>query len=65
MSFIFGKPKGPPPVEEIDLSEDARELRRRIVARGGEVTTLLAGRTATARGNVFKKNLAGTSKSRR
>lgn len=59
MSFIFGKPKIPP-VEKIDPSEDARDLRRRIAARGGFQSTLLAGTSSTARRNVFKANLGGT-----
>lgn len=58
MSFLFSKPKVPK-VEEIDPSEDARALRRRIAARGGEQTTLLAGRS-----NIFKSNLGGTRKTR-
>ena len=61
MSFIFKKPKIPK-VEEIDPSEDARKLRRRIAGRGGEQTTLLFGNTAAARANVFKRNLGGTKK---
>lgn len=64
MSFIFKKPKIPP-VEKIDLSEDARELRRRIAARGGFQSTLLAGKSATAQRNVFKSNLGGTSRAKR
>ncbi len=56
MSFLFKKPK-PKEVEEIDPSEDARALRRRIAARGGEQTTLLSGRS-----NIFKKNLGGTKR---
>lgn len=67
MSLIFGKPKTPK-VEKIDPSEDARELRRRIAARGGEQTTiltgLLSGNGANAGANVFKKNLAGTGRKR-
>lgn len=61
MTAIFGRPKGPAPVEPIDPSEDARALRRRIQGRGGEQTTLLAGSPAKARGNVFKKRLGGGS----
>lgn len=59
MSFLFGKTKIKP-VEEIDPAEDARELRRRIAARGGFQSTLLAGRSSIAQANVFKSNLAGT-----
>lgn len=57
--FLFSKPKVPK-VEETDPSEDARKLRRRIAARGGEQTTLLAGSSARARRNVFKSNLGGS-----
>ncbi len=64
MSFLFKTPK-PPPVEEIDPSEDARELRRRIAGRGGFQSTLLAGTSSIAQRNVFKSNLAGTSRSQR
>ena len=64
MSFIFGTPKIPP-IEEIDLSEDARKLRRRIAARGGFQSTLLAGRTARPGANIFKTNLGGTSRKKR
>lgn len=64
MSFIFGAPAAPPPVEPIDPSEDARALRRRIALRGGEQSTILTGgllgKPTAAQGNVFKKNLAGT-----
>ena len=63
MSFIFGTPKVPP-VEEIDPSEDARQLRRRIAARGGAQSTLLAGRSSPLGGNIFKSNLGGTSRKR-
>lgn len=63
MSFLFKSPE-PPPVEEIDPSEDARELRRRIASRGGFQSTLLAGRSTTARKNVFKSNLGGTKKAK-
>lgn len=63
MSFLFGTPKVPP-IEEIDPAEDARELRRRIAARGGFQSTLLAGRTASPGANIFKGNLGGTSRKR-
>lgn len=63
MSFIFGR-REPAPVQPIDPAEDVRELRKRIAKRGGEQSTILTGgllgRTATAAGNVFKQNLAGT-----
>lgn len=59
MSFIFGKPKVPA-VEKIEPSDDARELRRRIAARGGAQSTLLAGTSATAQRNIFKRNLGGS-----
>lgn len=64
MSFLFGSPKVPP-VEKIDPAEDARELRRRIAERGGEQSTLLAGRGGGtgAVGNIFgKRNLGGTNR---
>jgi hypothetical protein len=61
MSFLFGKPKIPP-VEEIDPSEDARKLRRRIAARGGFQSTLLAGRGTKPGANIFKSNLGGTKR---
>ncbi len=59
MSLIFGK-RGPAPVEPIDPSEDAEALRRRLALRGGEQSTLLAGRPATA--NVFKSDLGESRK---
>ncbi len=59
MSFLFKKPKISE-VEKIDPSEDARELRRRIAARGGAQSTLLAGTSSIAQRNVFKSNLGGT-----
>lgn len=59
MSFLFKSPK-PPPVEKIEPSDDARELRRRIAARGGFQSTILAGRSMLAKTNVFKRNLGGT-----
>ena len=64
MSAIFGKVKVPE-VEEIDPSEDARQLQRRLVERGGEQSTLLAGRTPLAKQNVFKSNLGGTRRTTR
>lgn len=64
MSFLFKRSK-PPKVEEIDPSEDARELRRRIAARGGFQSTLLAGTSAAAQRNIFKKNLGGTVRAKR
>ncbi len=64
MSFLFGKPKVPK-LEKIDPSEDARELRRRIAARGGFQSTLLAGTSTTAQRNVFKSNLGGTNRTKR
>ncbi len=59
MSFIFGSPKVPP-TEEIDPSEDAAALRRRLALRGGPQSTLLAGRPATS--NVFKSDLGESRK---
>ena len=56
MSALFGSPK-PQPVEKIDPSEDARKLRLRITARGGFQSTLLAGKSSTAKRNVFKSKL--------
>lgn len=54
MSALFKSPK-PPKVEEIDPSEDARALRRRIAFRGGEQSTILTGRSPLApRTSVFK-----------
>lgn len=64
MSFLF-KTSKPAPVEKIDPSEDARELRRRIAARGGFQSTLLAGTSTVARKNVFKSNLGGTRGAKR
>ena len=64
MSAIFGKTKVPE-VEEIDPSEDARQLRRRIAERGGPQSTILAGRTPLAKQNVFKSNLGGTNRTTR
>jgi len=65
MSFIFGSSKIPP-VEKIDPSEDARELRRRIAKRGGFQSTLLAGKGgADVTQNIFKQNLAGTRRKKR
>ena len=61
MAFIFKKPKIQP-VEKIDPSADARELRRRIAARGGFQSTLLAGTSSTTQRNVFKSNLGGTKR---
>ncbi len=66
MSFLFGSPKGPAPVEPIDPSEDARELRRRIARRGGHQSTLLAGKGgADVTDNIFKRNLGGTKRKKR
>lgn len=58
MSALFKSPK-PPEVEKIDPSEDARQLRLRIAARGGVQSTLLTDQ------NVFgrrKKKLGGSVK---
>ena len=44
--------------------EEAREMRRRIAARGGAQSTLLAGRSSALGGNIFKSNLGGTSRKR-
>ena len=57
MSMIF-KSQRPDQVEPIDPSEDARALRRRIVARGGEQSTILTGgllakSPTPAKGSVF------------
>lgn len=64
MSAIFGTPN-PPEVEKIDPAEDARQLRRRIAERGGEQSTLLAGRGKKTKRNVFKSNLGGTKRASR
>lgn len=54
MAAIF-KSSRPPQVEQIDPSEDARALRRRIAFRGGEQSTILTGRSPLApRPSVFK-----------
>ncbi len=47
------------------LAEAAREMRRRIAARGGAQSTLLGGSAPAAQGNVFKSNLGGTGRSTR
>ncbi len=74
MSAIFGSSKLPisEEPEEIDPSEDALQLRRRIAQRGGEQSTILTGRNplgatrgASAQGNIFKRNLGGTSRATR
>lgn len=64
MSAIFGTPNVPE-VEKIDPAEDARQLRRRIAERGGEQSTLLAGRGKLTKRNVFKSNLGGTKRKSR
>ena len=56
MSALFKRPK-PLPIEKIDPSEAARKLRLRIAARGGFQSTLLAGKSSTAKRNVFKSKL--------
>lgn len=64
MSSLFGSRKGPDPVEPIDPAEDARERRRRIAARGGFQSTILAGGSplASRNRNVFKKKLGSKSR---
>lgn len=59
MSFLFGS-QDVPEVEKIDPSEDARQLRLRIAKRGGEQSTLLAGKGGNRSKNIFKRNLGGT-----
>ncbi len=61
MSQIFRKPKVEK-VEPVDVSEDARILRRRIAGRGGRQSTLLTGAGVTSPGSIFKSNLAGTQR---
>jgi len=66
MSFLFGSRRGPDPVEQIDPSEDARELRLRIARRGGHQSTLLFGKGGGGTPkSIFKRNLGGTKSKRR